>query len=91
MAMSMLLPVPDDDHCVVCPTCETLVAQRFSWRPLWSEHKKKAGWNRSAGAAGLTRLITHRYHRPRAFEAIARTLPLGSVGEENEANRRANA
>ena len=25
-AMSMLLPVPDDDHCVVCPTCETLGA-----------------------------------------------------------------
>jgi hypothetical protein len=25
MAMSMLLPVPDDDHCVVCPTCEGLV------------------------------------------------------------------
>jgi hypothetical protein len=46
MAMSVLLPVPDDDHCVVCPTCETLVAQRFSGDRCGA-NTKKAGWSRS--------------------------------------------
>ena len=43
MAMSMLLPVPDDDHCVACPTCETLVAQRFSSDRCGVNKKRLAG------------------------------------------------
>jgi hypothetical protein len=42
MAMSVLFPVPDDDHCVVCPTCETVVAQRFSGGRCGVNTKK--GW-----------------------------------------------
>jgi hypothetical protein len=53
IAISPDLPVPDDDHCVVCPTGETLVAQRFSGDRSGVNTKK--GWlEQSAGAAGLT-------------------------------------
>jgi hypothetical protein len=42
IAISPDLPVPDDDGCVVCPTCETLVAQRFSG-DRWGVNTEK-GW-----------------------------------------------
>jgi hypothetical protein len=42
IALSPDLPVPDDENCVVCPTCETLVAQRFSG-DRWGVNTEK-GW-----------------------------------------------
>jgi hypothetical protein len=42
IAISPDLPVPDDDHRVVCPTCEALVGQRFSG-DRWGVNTKK-GW-----------------------------------------------
>jgi hypothetical protein len=61
------------------------VAQRFSGDRC-GVNTKKAGWSRSLvrRAWRLIRIAI----TVEAFEAIARTLPLGSVGYENEANEK---